>query len=621
MEVFEAGSAVIGCAGAAYKLVTAILEIAREAPTIGDQMRKDALPLRAFSDLIETAQYSIKFRLPHVNSAVLSYMRDREVLDSINTEASELLGDINLQGRKIEKLRSNFVEKGNSALRFYATYRWKNTRSPKLELLQPRMEQLKSTLQLIIAVIQLEVLSQNGGASRDSSRLEEIAELRKLIAKHIEAIGQLRESFSGQRGMNEDNDAATGICYLAYTMARDGRVPGREPPSQFDFDRLKNRPITDVDPLRWNPPVSNWRPGTPVCPHCYRTAGTTSGNNLDSGTRTTNRNPSGREVSPGRSSLHRERGLPALPPPQSQLAQQQAPAVRPPKQEVEIVVPVSDNTRSANGDPQPRRVVAEPRPQPVTEIAPQPGPEPTRPEPVNPDIIINPAPSQDVLPEHPPEPQPGPSSNGAPTSSHPPPSSLNNLYPSNPLLPSHSRSPSPDPESDYDLEQVPSQNSIALDSSERQPSRRRRGAKPLPVILTDVEILDHHGRWHSMPVRLDTSLYVPNRHDKKGREIHYYGIISLGTLIDKLGWPEETLLEDPEFVQIPKGRKPKFTWDMERLEGIGRVILTWRVDQSDDEWANAVVPKMTRECIVTRQDPCEQGVVLKAMPAAQGTQS
>lgn len=172
--ILESVPTIISTAVAAYGIVEVILELAEDAKKIGDQMRIDALPFRAFGDLIETAQYSIKFRLPQDDTAVISYMRDRRVLDNMEQEAFELSRDINEQKEKIRRLQSNFGDHANYALRFYAAHRWKNIRKPKLELLQPRMAQLKSTLQLIIAVIQLEVLSRNGSATRGESRLSEM---------------------------------------------------------------------------------------------------------------------------------------------------------------------------------------------------------------------------------------------------------------------------------------------------------------------------------------------------------------------------------------------------------------------------------------------------------------
>lgn len=172
--ILESVPTIITTAIAAKGIVEAIVELAQDAKKIGKQMRADALPFRAFGDLIETAQYSIKFRLPQDNSAVISYMRDRQVLDNMEQEAIDLNNDIKEQKDKIRRLQSNFGDQANYALRFYAAHRWKNTRKPKLALLLPRMEQLKSTLQLIIAVIQLEVLSRNGGASQGRSRLDEM---------------------------------------------------------------------------------------------------------------------------------------------------------------------------------------------------------------------------------------------------------------------------------------------------------------------------------------------------------------------------------------------------------------------------------------------------------------
>lgn len=463
-------------------------------------------------------------------------------------------------------------------------------------------------------------------------------ELRQLIGKHIEAIGQLREDFAEQTGMNGERDSATGICYLAYTVAKTGRVPRSEPRTRFDFSQLKERPILSDDTLHWNPPPSNLPAGTPICPHCYRNTGKTNGNasNLGTSTRgTSNRNasnriPSSRNTSHG-SSRQTERDLPPLP---QEPPRPQQPAALPPQQEIRVVAPVSDDTSSIYGDHEPQHVVTQPQPKEPELPAPQFNANPERApeaESTNPGIVIEPPPAQDPLPEQLPEPQPEPeigpvpktNSDSGPAEAPPhPPSSFPYNVPDIPLIdgqvPPQSRSPSLYPESDHDLvpDVTSETNGTLLEAPAPWVTRSRRPtAERLPPVITSVEILNHKNQWHSMQVHLDTSLYIPNRHEAGRKEVHYYGIVSLRTLIDELGWPEETLLEDPRFVEIPNGKK--FNWNLERHEGVGRVMLTWRVDQSDDEWANAVVPKMTRECIVSREDPCEQGVVLKAMPAAQ----
>ena len=252
--------------------------------------------------------------------------------------------------------------------------------------------------------------------------------------------------------------------------------------------------------------------------------------------------------------------------------------------------------------------------------------EPTKPgiiiEPATPAPGVNPLSAQqsDVQPKPKDELYLGTNSNSGPDHPHSrsPSPNTHNIPIIDEQVPPKSRSPSLYSASDNDLALIPSRSGETL----RAPipwitlSRCPTAERPPPMILP-VEILDYRKQWHSLPVRLDTSLYIANLHDKrgKGREIHYYGIISLRTLIDELMWPEETLLEDPKFVRIPDGTS--FKWDSKCHEGIGRVTLTWKVNRSDDEWEIGVIPKMTRECIVSREDPCEQGIVLKTMPAAQ----
>ncbi|KAK3947604.1 hypothetical protein QBC32DRAFT_247399 [Pseudoneurospora amorphoporcata] len=503
-DIFGTGSAVLGVATAAIKLFTLIVEIADATRTIRRQIHNDALPFRSFRDLIETAEYLIKFRLPEAGRELVGYMHDRNIFWCIAEEAKALDDEINEQMEKIQLLKQKYANDHSSyPNRFYAAWRWEKIRKPKLELLHPRMEQLKSTIQLILAMIQLEVMARNGEGSRSRGKMEEIEKLRELIRKHLEAIEQLRRDFPpvakpGSR--NRRADSAAEICYLASTIRNRGKVP------EIAQD-LPPPPVSAFRQTLGDTPDFESRPGTELpsttCPRCYRSFRT-----------------------PGQTR----------------------------SQSVALVQESVQNT----------------------------GPEGYQPRPPTPQHDIQSPPAQETAPVI-----------------------------TAPRV--HTTREPPNQDSDDDPSTVP--NGPLDVPAPWLTHSRRPSAERLPPVITSVEILDYRNQWRSLPVRLDTSLHIPNRHDAGRREINYYGIVSLRMLIDKLGWPEATLLEDPKFVEIRNGNR--FNWDLKRHEGIGRVELTWRVDQTDDEWAIGVVPKLTRECIVSREDPCEQGVVLKAMPAAQ----
>ncbi|KAK3503304.1 hypothetical protein B0T13DRAFT_125803 [Neurospora crassa] len=523
--ILESVPTIISTAVAAYGIVEVILELAEDAKKIGDQMRIDALPFRAFGDLIETAQYSIKFRLPQDDTAVISYMRDRRVLDNMEQEALELIRDIDEQKEKIRRLQSNFGDHANYALRFYAAHRWKNIRKPKLELLQPRMAQLKSTLQLIIAVIQLEVLSRNGSATRGESRLNEIEELRDVIGKHIEAIGQIKQNFSIQPGMTGDGDSATGICFLAYTMARTGRVPrpDQSAPARFDFRQLTTSPIMVIDPRHWAPPPDSLPANAPICPHCYRDTRATNGHPPDRPI--WNRDGSIPNIANHRS-RHRERPLPPLPPQESleSLERQEPTASRP-------------QYRAPSPPPHPHiPPLFHPNP-PLVEIREQPSGSELQDLPANDDSTTEPGPE--------------------------------NQYLSEPLYRLSSRSPRP-----------------------RQ-----------PTTVEQVLVWHNNSSWVPQLVRFDPNLDIRNRHGANGAEIPYGGLIS-EDYVDSLSLTESVEWCPREFV---------FPYDDEHraVRGIGTVDIEWKKQPGVDDWDELVVKRQRVKCIVCREMPCDEELVLK----------
>ncbi|KAK3401441.1 hypothetical protein B0T20DRAFT_114870 [Sordaria brevicollis] len=138
------------------------------------------------------------------------------------------------------------------------------------------------------------------------------------------------------------------------------------------------------------------------------------------------------------------------------------------------------------------------------------------------------------------------------------------------------------------------------------PPRRARPSYPErpPTEIVQVQIRNFQGQWQPVKAILDPHLYIPNRHASKGPEIYYHGMVSLRVLVEDLGWPKDPRLEETSFQELP--RQHKFRWGFARNAGIGRMTLTWRVDESDDE--------VTRDCIITNEDPCDEGLVLKRLP-------
>lgn len=174
-EFLETGSAVLGVAVAAINLFKLIVEVADATKTIRSSVHNDALPFRSFRDLIDTAEYSIKFRLPAAGAKLVGYMRDRKIFQCIEDEAKALDDDIAVQMEKIQLLQQKHANKDSKYHHlFYAAWKWEKIRKPKLEDLHPRMEQLKSSIQLILAIIQLEVLARNGEGARLRGRSDEM---------------------------------------------------------------------------------------------------------------------------------------------------------------------------------------------------------------------------------------------------------------------------------------------------------------------------------------------------------------------------------------------------------------------------------------------------------------
>ncbi|KAK3492132.1 uncharacterized protein B0T23DRAFT_316304 [Neurospora hispaniola] len=418
-------------------------------------------------------------------------------------EAFELSRDIDEQKEKIRRLQSNFGDHANYALRFYAAHRWKNIRKPKLELLQPRMAQLKSTLQLIIAVIQLEVLSRNGSATRGESRLNEM-----------------------WPGMTGGGDAATGICFLAYNMALTGRVPrtGQEIPVELDFAQLTTSRIMNIDPRHWAPPPDSLPANAPICPHCYRDTRAENGHPPD-GT-SWNRNKSIPNITNHRS-RHRERPLPPLPPPESleSLDRQEPTASRP-------------QYRAPSPPPHPHiPPLFHPNP-PLVEIREQPSGSELHHVPADDDSTTQPGSENQYLREP-------------------------------PLYRPRSRSPRP-----------------------RQ-----------PTTVEQVLVWHNNGAWVPQFVRFDPNLDIRNRHGANGAEIPYGGLIS-EDYVDSLSLTESVEWYRREFV---------FPYDDEHraVRGIGTVDIEWKKQPGLDDWDELVVERPRVKCIVCREMPCEEELVLK----------
>ncbi|KAK3349768.1 hypothetical protein B0T25DRAFT_570374 [Lasiosphaeria hispida] len=232
-------------------LAKRIYQIAREAPRVEKQLQRTAIQLHSFATTVSAAWASIERscpKEPEPKSPVLKYIIANHLPAELEYESYHLRGHIRDLRDRISTLHSKFE--------LLTSWRW-NKMQPDIDMLFTPMESLKTSLNLILSVIILEIITvqkaqNNGGPSPEQER--EIALLKKVIEEQIETIRQLREELQVAPILLDGIYSPSGapavdpqltLCHLARSMVDMEEVPS-SPPETFTFSRPRRRPVSYI---------------------------------------------------------------------------------------------------------------------------------------------------------------------------------------------------------------------------------------------------------------------------------------------------------------------------------------------------------------------------------------
>jgi uncharacterized protein YoxC len=155
--------AIGGAADTAYRIQRKIRRLARDLGAAQENILKFATEIKDFSLVVSTANLSLHeySKKSSVENKVLQHIQNHEVLHRIVTASDCVMDHIDRLMPRLKSLESSIP----------LLERWKWVlRRTEVEALGPKMESVKSSLQLIVTVVTLEsVLSE--GESRENKRL------------------------------------------------------------------------------------------------------------------------------------------------------------------------------------------------------------------------------------------------------------------------------------------------------------------------------------------------------------------------------------------------------------------------------------------------------------------
>jgi hypothetical protein len=155
--------AIGGAADTAWKIGRAMRRLARHLGAAREDIRKFARDIEDFSLLIGGAQLSLHnlSMKPQAQTKVLEYIHNRKLLKRIVAASNRVMDYIYKIWPRLESLESS--------LALFEKIKWVRRRS-QVEALGPKMESVKSSLQLVVSVVTLETLL-NQGQSPETKRL------------------------------------------------------------------------------------------------------------------------------------------------------------------------------------------------------------------------------------------------------------------------------------------------------------------------------------------------------------------------------------------------------------------------------------------------------------------
>jgi hypothetical protein len=155
--------AIGGAADTAYRVQRKIRRLARDLGAAKDNILKFATEIKDFSLVISTANLSLHeyAQKSSAETKVLQQIHNHKLLGRIVNASNRVIDHIDKLFPRLESLESS--------IRLWERLKWVMRRT-EVEALGPKMESVKSSLQLIVCVVTLEsVLNQ--GESRETKRL------------------------------------------------------------------------------------------------------------------------------------------------------------------------------------------------------------------------------------------------------------------------------------------------------------------------------------------------------------------------------------------------------------------------------------------------------------------
>ena len=168
-EIVGLASGIIAIAGAAdtaFKMAKSIRRLSRDLGAARKNIRNFSREIEAFSSIIGAAHYSLEThsRKPQSQSKVLVFIQERKLLDQLVDQSNHVINHIEEIWPRIKSLKSS--------VSFITRLKWILRRTDMIAL-GPKMESVKTSLNLVITLVTFETLMQSikNQVGQDSTEL------------------------------------------------------------------------------------------------------------------------------------------------------------------------------------------------------------------------------------------------------------------------------------------------------------------------------------------------------------------------------------------------------------------------------------------------------------------
>jgi hypothetical protein len=157
--------AIAGVADHALRLAKSMKRLARDLGAARKDIRLFARDIDAFSSLIGAAHYTLQTHAkPESSSKVLVFIHERKLLGQLVEQSDRVIDHI-------EELRPD-IKSLKSSISFITRIRW-IMRREDVNALRPKMESVKTSLNLVISMVMYEALMQSSVLQASSHNISE----------------------------------------------------------------------------------------------------------------------------------------------------------------------------------------------------------------------------------------------------------------------------------------------------------------------------------------------------------------------------------------------------------------------------------------------------------------